>query len=371
MKYAERQKEIWKLQKDESLRYANNDPIVAPRGGSREILDKDGNRIGANGVEGGLLKILGVDAADKNAVNLVRQMMAEAGLEHSDGSDPDEWQWRGKIGGIDYTGGNMGKTIGFDLMVNSKYGYNYGNSIVTAVFMNGFDKLSDMILAENNILSKVDTTYADRLRSLVDAKSYFYSQLQALVGGETEITGKYKGQIFIQKDGKDTDVVDTSYYKNYENQHFGLDLGTNLRNDPVFAGISGTVIASGLNNDAGYGRHAVIEYGYQFEGYTYNTGIMGEYAHMADPFTPLEVGQFVTAQTQLGLVGNTGKSAGVHLHYSVYTAPGRSFSKNVMSNIFGPGYAETAMANKPPNNAPSTKTVYDPTAFYNKYKYKY
>jgi hypothetical protein len=63
--------------------------------------------------------------------------------------------------------------------------------------------------------------------------------------------------------------------------------------------------------------------------------------------------------------------AGPHLHYSVYTTPGQSFASNVMSNVFGADYMSRAMTNKPPKNAPSTKTVYDPLFFYNKNKGKY
>jgi murein DD-endopeptidase MepM/ murein hydrolase activator NlpD len=76
--------------------------------------------------------------------------------------------------------------------------------------------------------------------------------------------------------------------------------------------------------------------------------------------------QFVSAETKLGLVGNRGKSQGTHLHYSVYTEPGKRYATNVALRIFGNDYMSTAMT-----NSPGSKTVYDPTSFYEKYKDKY
>jgi murein DD-endopeptidase MepM/ murein hydrolase activator NlpD len=121
--------------------------------------------------------------------------------------------------------------------------------------------------------------------------------------------------------------------------------------------------------EAGYdsngGNHVLIEYGYKFEDYTYNTGIIGEYLHMEDK--PLvNKGEFVTNRTQLGLVGNTGNSGGVHLHYDVYTKPGQTYATEVASRILGQNYKETAMTNKT-----KTKTVYDPGRFYYSYKNTY
>jgi murein DD-endopeptidase MepM/ murein hydrolase activator NlpD len=199
------------------------------------------------------------------------------------------------------------------------------------------------------------------------AKRNFYHSIQALAGGETCVTGEYQGYMYRKNEyGNDTEEIDTGYYRNYSNKRFGIHIGAAGKNCPVFAGIPGTVIAAGYDSsEAGYGNYVQIEYGYQFEGYACKTGIVGEYAHMKD--LPLvKAGQIVSARTQLGLVGNTGKSQGEHLHYSVYTDPEVSFAENVMARIFGTGYAETAM-----NNLSGRKTVYDPTAFYNKYKNRY
>jgi murein DD-endopeptidase MepM/ murein hydrolase activator NlpD len=237
--------------------------------------------------------------------------------------------------------------------------------------MNGFDKSTDAFVFGNTFdkreeMSGMPNYVLGRYLNFASAKSQFYNSIQALVGGGTEISGIYQGYIYKKdKYGNDTEEIDTRYYQNYNNQHYGIDLGTGGKNPPIFAGISGIVRDVGYDDVRGYGNFVQIEYGYQFEGYTYRTGIVGEYAHMKD--LPLvSSGQFVTTGTNLGLVGNTGKSTKEHLHYSVYTTPGKSYAANVASRILGKDYLSTAMTNNT-----KEKTVYNPTAFIDRYKGKY
>jgi murein DD-endopeptidase MepM/ murein hydrolase activator NlpD len=372
--------DFWKLLNNGNLQYDGKGWLTDAQG--RPIFDKNGDQIGASGIEGGLLKILGVDANDKEAVARVRQMMSDAGLRHSDGADPEDWQWRnnGTVDGekVNITDLNMDRIIGFYLMVNPEHGYGYGNSMVTAVFMKGFDSSTDnFVLGDGNAKKQemiaMPDYVSDRYFGFVKAKGDFYNKMQALVGGENSVSGDYHSQIYLLDEKGDYLLdengdrkVNKAFYENYDYYHFGIDLATGGKNLPIFAGISGTVIAS-VKDDANYGNFVQMEYGYQFEGYTYNTGIIGEYVHL-DEAPLVKNKQFITAQTQLGLMGNSGKSQGIHLHYSVFTVPKQSFAENVMANIFGKDYMSTAMMNKPPENKPSTKTVYDPTVFYNKYK---
>jgi murein DD-endopeptidase MepM/ murein hydrolase activator NlpD len=371
--------DYWRLLNNGNLQYDGDGWLKDANG--KLILDAQGKKIGANGVEGGLLKILGVDANDKEAVARMRQMMSDAGLQHSDGANPEDWQWRssGTVDGekVNITDLNMDRIIGFNLMVNPEHGYKYGNSMVTAVFMKGFDSSTDnFVLGDGNakkqeVMAMPDYV-SDRYFGFVEAKGDFYNKMQALVGGENSVSGDYQAYIYLLDEKGDYILdengdrkVNKTFYENYEYRHFGIDLATGGKNFPIFAGISGTVIAS-VKDDANYGNYVHMEYGYPFEGYTYNTGIIGEYVHLEK--APLVSNkQLITAQTQLGLMGNTGKSQGIHLHYTVFTAPGKSFAENVMANTFGWDYAGSAMTNKP-KDTPSTKTVYDPTAFYNKYK---
>jgi murein DD-endopeptidase MepM/ murein hydrolase activator NlpD len=206
-----------------------------------------------------------------------------------------------------------------------------------------------------------------RYLNYASAKGAFYSSIQALVGGETRISGEY-GKPAMIEDANGKKVVDTRLYVNYGNNHHGLDIAA-PEGTPIYAGISGIIDVDPVGHDR-EGNSVRIEYGYQFEGFTRTTGIKGEYLHLQS-LPDVKKGQFVSADWQIGAVGNTGSvSTGAHLHYGVYTEYGKSFSEKVMANIFGAGYMSGSMTNKPPN-APSSKTVYDITAFYEKYKNKY
>jgi murein DD-endopeptidase MepM/ murein hydrolase activator NlpD len=331
--------------KDENGMYINRD-------GSRTWIRTE-NSIGADGIETGLLNILygGTNNViyskfSDEQVASVQALMAYSGFKHSEGEMRD----------VSWKEGNDNAFIPFSNMING----GFGNSMAAAVFLSGYDRSTDMAIFGDDdgnsfIDAHVPSYVQQRYDNLYDAKSGFYSSISALVSGETSMADKggYKQKV-------------KGYYSNYNNLHFGIDIKPGEKDLGILSGISGTVIDSGYEvENTGYGNYVTIGYGYKFEDYTYNTGIYGEYAHMKN-LPGVKTGQFVTAKTQLGLVGTTGKSTGDHLHYSVYTKPGQSYAANVMGNIFGKDYMNTAMTNNS-----NTKTVYDPTAFYFNYRNLY
>ncbi len=89
--------------------------------------------------------------------------------------------------------------------------------------------------------------------------------------------------------------------------HQGLDIKTRS-GVPVITAANGTVVKA---ETSGYlGETVEIEH----EGNQFKT----LYAHLQDYAEGLEVGQTVTRGQIIGYVGNTGRSTGAHLHYSVY-----------------------------------------------------
>ena len=85
--------------------------------------------------------------------------------------------------------------------------------------------------------------------------------------------------------------------------HTGIDMDAPY-SSPVYATAPGTVIYAGWLGD--YGKVVEIDHGF---------GIVTLYAHLHRWL--VAVGQNVAAQTEIGLVGTTGRSTGAHVHYEV------------------------------------------------------
>lgn len=85
--------------------------------------------------------------------------------------------------------------------------------------------------------------------------------------------------------------------------HAGIDVGGQI-GDPIWSAAAGTVIRAGQNE--GYGKVVVVDHGF---------GVTTHYAHCSRLL--VRVGQRVRRGQQLGMVGNTGRSTGPHLHFEV------------------------------------------------------
>ncbi len=86
--------------------------------------------------------------------------------------------------------------------------------------------------------------------------------------------------------------------------HSGQDFGA-FRLAPISATADGTVVYAGWR--AGYGRLVEIDHGYGFK---------TRYGHMAK--IKVKRGQKVKFGQQIGAMGSSGRSTGVHLHYEVW-----------------------------------------------------
>ncbi|MBI5454107.1 MAG: M23 family metallopeptidase [Deltaproteobacteria bacterium] len=85
--------------------------------------------------------------------------------------------------------------------------------------------------------------------------------------------------------------------------HRGIDIANRV-GTPVVAPANGVVIEA--IDDEGLGKKVTV-----FHGFGYKTS----YGHLSQTF--VKVGQKVKRGTKLGLMGNTGRSTGPHLHYEV------------------------------------------------------
>ncbi len=85
--------------------------------------------------------------------------------------------------------------------------------------------------------------------------------------------------------------------------HKGIDMASSL-NTPIFATADATVKFSGTQR--GYGNVVVLDHGGGYETY---------YAHLNRRL--VTVGQTLSRGDRIALMGNTGRSTGVHLHYEI------------------------------------------------------
>ncbi|MBB6450355.1 peptidoglycan hydrolase CwlO-like protein [Geomicrobium halophilum] len=91
--------------------------------------------------------------------------------------------------------------------------------------------------------------------------------------------------------------------------HHGVDIGQGGRsNVPIVAAESGEVSYAGYMG--GYGKTVIITH--QVDGQTLTT----LYAHLAT--SSVSVGDQVSRSEQIGIMGNTGRSTGPHLHFEVH-----------------------------------------------------
>ena len=91
--------------------------------------------------------------------------------------------------------------------------------------------------------------------------------------------------------------------------HAGIDIGGGGVNHPIYATQSGYVFKKGYDNARGYYvdiKHTVDPY-------------YSRYQHLAGPSSK-NVGDFVTKGTQIGIMGNSGASTGIHLHFEIATS---------------------------------------------------
>jgi hypothetical protein len=303
----ESDKDYWKLMENGSL-VNDGDGWLKDQNG-KLIRNNSGEKIGDDGIEGGLLKILGVEVTAENTAK-VQDMLANSGFEHyskgtNDVNDRDRWYWN--------SSNNAEKTLDFNTLLQT----GYGNTMAASVFMNGFDRLTDTLLfggvEEKRVAASSQGGYvSERVSQLFIAKYNFYN------GTDHKLTADMSKMQETQPYQESKDYTG--------NQHRGTDISGEYGTE-MLAAFSGKVVDV-LANDPSRtsGNSVILEYGFNFEDSFYSTGIQAQFMHFKDLST-LTVNQYVAANTVVGLLGNTGMvypiptadtpQAGKHLHYQL------------------------------------------------------
>ncbi len=94
-------------------------------------------------------------------------------------------------------------------------------------------------------------------------------------------------------------------HTSYENFHTGIDL-TSRCGTAILAAASGNITFTGGGWGGGYGNHIIISHG---------NGYSTLYGHLSKIL--VKNGQWVNQGQQIGIMGSTGWSTGVHLHFEI------------------------------------------------------
>ena len=103
----------------------------------------------------------------------------------------------------------------------------------------------------------------------------------------------------------------------YSSNHRGIDLGwrTDESQNRVFTNCSGVVeatldnIPNGSEAGGGWGNYVLVRH---------SNGYRSRYAHLRSGL-PVRTGQSVDENTQIGIIGDSGRAYGRHLHFEVQT----------------------------------------------------
>ena len=112
----------------------------------------------------------------------------------------------------------------------------------------------------------------------------------------------------------------TDPFTNYgEDFHTGIDLGAPVGTN-IVASADGIVVEVGFQEE-GLGNYVYIKH--DFDGITYYT----VYGHMADNSIVVVEGQEISEKEKIGVIGDTGKVTGLHLHFTIMS-PELKFDKD-------------------------------------------
>ncbi len=169
-----------------------------------------------------------------------------------------------------------------------------GSANVTAKvsMVDGYEE-SRVITAKNVTKQPVDKKVAVGTKSTGAPQSV----IAASGGGFMWPVGGWGGSISSY-------FYDRSYYYQFGQWHKGIDIQSNSQYLPIYASKGGRVVSAGW--DGGLGRCVRVDHG---------NGWVTTYGHLSS--IRVTTGQYVDKGDLLGIMGSTGNSTGVHLHFEI------------------------------------------------------
>jgi murein DD-endopeptidase MepM/ murein hydrolase activator NlpD len=140
----------------------------------------------------------------------------------------------------------------------------------------------------------------EKLRKVVNEEIISKPVNQVIVEGTKIKPSRGSGKLmWPTKGGK----ITSGYGQRWGRLHKGIDIAS-VRDRTIMASDNGTVITSKW--DDSYGYHVIVDH---------DNGYQTLYAHLSS--MSVSRGQVVTKGEKLGVMGSTGNSTGIHLHYEV------------------------------------------------------
>ena len=159
-----------------------------------------------------------------------------------------------------------------------------------------------IVLIVSLILTRVQTAHAATLLFSASHVTTLAPETQLVL--EPEIKSSVKLKTFYQFPILKSDFLGIS--QKFHVFHRALDIRGQV-NAPMRSILPGVVKTVGYES-GGYGHYLVIQH---------ENGLTSLYAHLNK--VSVEEGDEITASTQIGVLGNTGRSTGPHIHLEVYS----------------------------------------------------
>jgi len=345
--------DYWKIMPDGTLVTSKDGWLKLSDG--TYVRDANGNRIGAEEIETGLLNILYGGTHNVRYSNYsdeqiaaVQTLMRNADMTYSndENDNPRTRRWEGNPENIPLDMNDVMESFG-TTVASHVFARYYNNNIVSSIAASLDMDLS--FLVTRSIPESVNA----RLAELYFANFGFFND----IGGFVDHSLDYYYTLSFKEWYNDN-------YEFYKYLHFGLDLSREggSEGDSIFAGIPGRVSNLDWNyRDNGFSME--IEYGFMFEGVFIGTGIFGQYLHLLNE-PELAVGTIVDSMTIIGNIGGSpynevGKEKyRPHLHYTMLT---KNINFNLAALVFFLGHDGLNSL----SSINGVNTTYDPLTFYN------
>lgn len=187
----------------------------------------------------------------------------------------------------------VAEEINYDVKVVESDDLYKGEEEIKQEGKNGSKEVAYQLERKNGLLVKQKVLSENIIHKPID---------KVIIKGTKVIPSRGTGKLTWPANGG---YVSSYQGKRWGSYHKGIDIA-GPSNRRIVAADHGVIESAGYNN-SGYGNKIVINH---------NNGMKTVYAHLAS--FQVKAGQVVEKGAAIGIMGSTGRSTGIHLHFEVY-----------------------------------------------------